>query len=247
MPAALELREQRVALAGPRVHREQVVGAAAAALDEPGDAVDGDRGAAQVLDALAQHRLVAADDGLAAVALLLEVGQLGTQQRGVEVGEVGLVPELDEVPVLVGARVAVGGGLAHAVVAQPAEALGDGGMPGGDGAAVAARHVLGGVEGEDRRVAEIARAHAVALDLDAVGRVLDDEQALASPRWPAARACPPAGRTGARAGCPRCARLMAARTAAGSMRPVAGSTSTSFGLPPRCRMALAVQRRSWAW
>ena len=38
--------------------------------------------------------------------------------------------------------------------------------------------VLRRVEGEDRRVPEVARAHAVALHLDAVRRVLDDEEAV---------------------------------------------------------------------
>ncbi len=46
-----------------------------------------------------------------------------------------------------------------------------------DRAAVTARHVLGRVEREDDRVAELSGADAVALHLDAVGRVFEHEDA----------------------------------------------------------------------
>jgi hypothetical protein len=116
-PSFAEVREQSVSLSRPGVEGEQVVAAPAASLDEPGHAVNGRRRQTQVRQLFAQERLIAAHELFAAGPPSLDARKLRTEQRGVEVGQVCLVAELDQVPVLVQPAVPLGGGARDSMVA----------------------------------------------------------------------------------------------------------------------------------
>ena len=66
----------------------------------------------------------------------------------------------------------------HAVQPQELEPLGELGVVDGDGAALAAGQILGGVEAEAGRIGQVAGPYAVAHALDAVRRILDQAQAM---------------------------------------------------------------------
>src|SRR5207302_10436193 len=134
------------------------------------------RRAPQRRDRLAQVRFVAAREGLAAGTARLDPRELRSQERGLQIGEVRLVAQLDDIPVTVGLAVSLGRGARHPGAAQPAQPLRQVAPPRGDRAAVAARDVLGGVEREDGGVAELAGPDAVALHLHSVCGVLDDDE-----------------------------------------------------------------------